>query len=164
MQADTLDYMQKSNKTVMSANNHNQKAFQSYLVENIKIDDCFEVDRKLSGYMVKEEVKASDRSSRHQTNQQKSYTDSKQTKKSRDDLGMPVKRLTLKERKHIDILSSDGTCDILSPHSSHAPFLEQSALYRNVLAKINDTKPQIQAHEQAISPTSQKTKKQTKRD
>ena len=49
--------------------------------------------------------------------------------------GTEIKRLNLKERGRIDILSSEGNCEIASPHSNHVPILEQSALYRNIASK-----------------------------
>ena len=49
--------------------------------------------------------------------------------------GTEIRKLNLKERGRIDILSSEGNCEIASPHSNHAPILEQCALYRNIASK-----------------------------
>ena len=42
---------------------------------------------------------------------------------------MPVRRLKLKDRQHIDVLSSDDNCDIASPKSDMGHYLEQSTLF-----------------------------------
>ena len=42
---------------------------------------------------------------------------------------MTVRRLKLKDRQHIDVLSSDDNCDIASPKSDMGHYLEQSTLF-----------------------------------
>ena len=47
-----------------------------------------------------------------------------------------ILRLNLQDRGRVEILNSEGNCEVASPHSNHEAKIEQSALYRDIATKM----------------------------
>ena len=49
----------------------------------------------------------------------------------------PVSRLDLQGRARVEVLNSEGNCEVESPHSNHAAKIKQSALYRDIATRVD---------------------------